>query len=1123
MKTFTSLLFTILLANITLAQDTTLLQTLTFDSTSRAYTFTFPDGAQDYRQILMRYRMRCKNALVSSGSNTNLGCGEWDYSCNTFITDSASTDSVKATHPNYTVSGFSGSSFPYTTQPTYTYFSFNQLETTYTDTTSETIATIGSGALPSASPFTEEDSKVQYLISASDLVNGGLTAGEITGLNVDVTGLGSDLENLRIKLKGTTELTLNPDQPNLDGFSTVYFLNSTFSSTGLHQFNFSNNFSWNGTDNLIVEFSHSGSTAASTVNGSASSNNAIASVSNDYSLGMGGSSYVSIPSITGPAGDFSIEWNVYPNSLVQWNQSMQASTDWGGFRFHVSPAGSAYVGTDVSTRMTPTDIPDGTIELNKWQHFAFTYENGTGRFYKNGVLIATKTGMTAPGNWNGFILGATGSNNSIDGKLDEVRIWNTAVSGTDLTAYLHKSVDASHPSYSDLMAYYKLDDETGSTVTDETGMHNGTIVGSFVWRKKNGTERNMNFTTVAEIPNLGVIQGVYTSSTVTTETLDSLVNTANLVTEYAINGTDLEEVATYQYYQSGGMPIFDETGTQSGTVSILPENTLDISDLEYFQKYPAKIEIMSFVTPYGIGLDLGDEGKMWEFDMTDFTTVLRGDKRLSVEFAGAYQEELDIQFLFIHGTPPRDVLGLQHIWKPGVHRSYSNLLNDRYFEPRTLTLHPQATAFKLRSTITGHGQEGEFIPRNHFLNINGGSPEVEWQVWTECADNPIYPQGGTWVYDRAGWCPGAASDLLEYEIDPDDITGSTMEIDYGISSGSGTSNYYVSNQIVSYGAPNFTTDAAVISVERPTDKTEQMRFNPNCNYPIITIQNTGSANLNSLKINYQVKGGYTMSFNWTGALDFLESQQIELPIYDIGFWYGDGSNQFEVTISEPNGSTDENADNNFYKSHYELSDSYEENFVVQLKTNNNGFENSYEIRDMEGNVVFERSNLANNTYYRDTLNLPNGCYTLELTDTGEDGLQWWANSSQGNGHIRLRRQSGPGTLKNFDSDFGKILYYTFNIGETLSISETELNPVTVKLYPNPSNGIVFVSVDGVTGDELSIRVMDVLGKQVFEKHANVAGNSQFNQSIDLSNLVSGSYLIELTTQNKRLVERLVKN
>ena len=222
---------------------------------------------------------------------------------------------------------------------------------------------------------------------------------------------------------------------------------------------------------------------------------------------------------------------------------------------------------------------------------------------------------------------------------------------------------------------------------------------------------------------------------------------------------------------------------------------------------------------------------------------------ITLAVAGFSQEELDIQFLFIHGTPPRDVLGLQHIWKPGVHRSYSNLLNDRYFEPRTLALHPQATAFKLRSTITGHGQEGEFIPRNHFLNINGGSPEVEWQVWTECADNPIYPQGGTWVYDRAGWCPGAASDLLEYEIDPDDITGSTMEIDYGISSGSGTSNYYVSNQIVSYGAPNFTTDAAVISVERPTDKTEQMRFNPNCSYPIITIQNTGSANLNSLKIS----------------------------------------------------------------------------------------------------------------------------------------------------------------------------------------------------------------------------------------------------------------------------------
>ena len=42
---------------------------------------------------------------------------------------------------------------------------------------------------------------------------------------------------------------------------------------------------------------------------------------------------------------------------------------------------------------------------------------------------------------------------------------------------------------------------------------------------------------------------------------------------------------------------------------------------------------------------------------------------------------------------------------------------------------------------------------------------------------PIYPQGGTWPFDRAGWCPGM---VVPVRIDQfnSDISNSTIDFEY---------------------------------------------------------------------------------------------------------------------------------------------------------------------------------------------------------------------------------------------------------------------------------------------------------------------------------------------------------
>ena len=122
------------------AQDTTIIQTLTWQSDNRSGFYEFPDDPNvQYEKILMRYNMRCHDNAVGSG---NVGCREWDYSCNTFITDPSMVDSTRATHPNYVVPGYGADTFPYTNQPTYTYLQFDQYELQYSTALNETEAVV---------------------------------------------------------------------------------------------------------------------------------------------------------------------------------------------------------------------------------------------------------------------------------------------------------------------------------------------------------------------------------------------------------------------------------------------------------------------------------------------------------------------------------------------------------------------------------------------------------------------------------------------------------------------------------------------------------------------------------------------------------------------------------------------------------------------------------------------------------------------------------------------------------------------------------------------------------------------------------------------------------------------
>jgi hypothetical protein len=172
---------------------------------------------------------------------------------------------------------------------------------------------------------------------------------------------------------------------------------------------------------------------------------------------------------------FTVEWWLYPRSLLNYNQVIAGSDVWGAFAFHTTAAGAVYVGTDVGTRFTPADVPNGTVQLNTWQHFAFTFNHGNAVLYRNGQQLAAKSGMAPPAAWKGMHLGWAYPDAQIDGVCAEVRVWDHARTPAEFHGYMFSRLRGPVPG---LVAYWPLDDGAGGVAHDMAGQYPGAIQGA---------------------------------------------------------------------------------------------------------------------------------------------------------------------------------------------------------------------------------------------------------------------------------------------------------------------------------------------------------------------------------------------------------------------------------------------------------------------------------------------------------------------------------------------------------------------------------------------------------------------------------------------------------------------
>ncbi|WP_312338430.1 peptide-N-glycosidase F-related protein [Sphingobacterium sp.] len=522
-------------------------------------------------------------------------------------------------------------------------------------------------------------------------------------------------------------------------------------------------------------------------------------------------------------------------------------------------------------------------------------------------------------------------------------------------------------------------------------------------------------------------------------------------------------------------------------------------------------ELGRMLTPYGSIYNKGWSWK-WQVDVTDFAPFLRDSVEIVYTHSGFEDKTvgwaLTVDFEILSGPPVVTPLGITPLWNKAYKYGDVNEKIEAHLLPITYTLNQGAALSRIRIQHTGHGMDkprgcSEFCSRWRELTLDGKTVDLR-DMWKKCGGNPLYPQGGTWVHDRAYWCPG---DLQQPDFIDVFTKVGTHRVALQMEPYTATDNVQavenISAYLFQYSAPKEKVDVAVESIMVPSDEQRFSRLNPASAGPRISFRNLGADPIRSLTIVYGTNGFPSKTFHWKGNLAFNQVAEVILP-GEIA--EKDGKNVFSVSLLKPNGKTDAWPADNKAESVFSALQKFPADFVLEFLTNNKPADNRIFLVDAKQDTVFRKnaSQLTAATIYRDTLHLGEGNYSLSLIDTAGNGLQFWAQPENGDGHLRIFDLKG-NLIHSFESDCGNGEMFSFNAKRGFELDTTSAQ-YAFSLYPRSVVDKTQLSVVSNKKSEMTVLIM--VDGVLWQKH-EYKSIHQAVLNYDLNDLPSGRIIVEV--------------
>jgi hypothetical protein len=498
----------------------------------------------------------------------------------------------------------------------------------------------------------------------------------------------------------------------------------------------------------------------------------------------------------------------------------------------------------------------------------------------------------------------------------------------------------------------------------------------------------------------------------------------------------------------------------------------------------------------------------YTFDVTDYAPLLKNGATVRIKYSGySGGFTANVRFAFIEGTPVRNVTSIRALWNGDYSYGHGTPIDTRiagvFQTPPTGT-----QSSEMKFLITGHGfdnaQCSEFCSKNYTVLQNGAAFATR-AIWrADCGLNHLYPQSGTWVYDRGNWCPGDQVATHSFVLPSASASSVDVNFDPHTSTGSSLASYTVSGSLVHYAGFNKAVDASLDDIISPSNHEQHFRQNPTCNTPMVRVSNAGSTAIASMTFEYGVNGGTMTTYIWNGMLGSLRDTIISLPRLPEFRNLTGNANTFTVRILQANNAADADATNNQMTSTFTAMPTWTPGLRVQFKSNNMAGETAWKIFASNGTQIAAQSAPAANTTYNDTVQLQPGCYRFEVTDGGCDGLNWWANPSAGNGFLNIYRLgSTPITITPYyGGDFGCGFTQYFTVAGT----EASVRDVTsganaaMQAFPNPASSTLQLVLSGLQEVKGTLVATDALGRRMY-----VASLATSDISIDVSRWPAGVY------------------
>ncbi|NPD84543.1 T9SS type A sorting domain-containing protein [Lentimicrobium sp. L6] len=289
-------------------------------------------------------------------------------------------------------------------------------------------------------------------------------------------------------------------------------------------------------------------------------------------------------------------------------------------------------------------------------------------------------------------------------------------------------------------------------------------------------------------------------------------------------------------------------------------------------------EIARYITPYGVACG------GWTWDITDFRSLLvdEVDWVSYVQVWGASGWLVDVELELIEGSPEYPFVKIEKLWSEDNWVYGDPDVNDDFPEMDVM-IHPETEAAKIRMTMTGHGQANtsnaaEFSDFTHHIWVDG-EETFEQHLWKDdCDVNSCAPQSGTYLYSRAGWCPGQDVQPWEWDMDGHFTPGEMVNLDYvlydytnllntGYNGGSHTEPHY---RCHTYFVQYSTEDIVGISDQSVVMDHIQAYPNPTTGLYNIKMVNDNIKTIDVYQLNSQLVASYQLNGDQEFQLDLSD-------------------------------------------------------------------------------------------------------------------------------------------------------------------------------------------------------------------------------------------------------------